>query len=101
MQNRPTNGLTKPLSSRQVNTSAIALLGQRIDALTAAQQQTQQQLSQLTTEVGELRITVESLAQQAVQDRSQAAIDRAEFRTTVEQLLQVLTQRFNGNGSTL
>lgn len=79
-------------------TSKVDQLTDRVDQLTTAQTRTQQQLDQLTTEVSELRFTMEAAFVQAEQDRNQAAIDRAEFRTTVTQLLQVLTQRFNGNG---
>jgi predicted metal-dependent hydrolase len=90
--------LDRVAAQQELNTNVIALLGQKIDALTTAQQRTQQQLDALTTEVSEMRVLMEASFQQAEQDRSQAAFDRAEFRTTVTQLLEVLTRQFNGNG---
>ncbi|NJL21161.1 MAG: hypothetical protein HC895_10640 [Leptolyngbyaceae cyanobacterium SM1_3_5] len=97
---------------QELNTSAIALLGERqdrtqqqldalsikLDRLTERVDRLTERVDRLTERVDELSITVESLAQQAAQDRSQAEIDRAEFRSTVTQLLEVLTQQFNGNG---
>ncbi|MBD2091342.1 hypothetical protein H6F67_15960 [Microcoleus sp. FACHB-1515] len=118
--------LDRVAAQQELNTSAIALLGERqdrtqqqldvlaikldrlgdrvdqlterVDQLTERVDQLTERVDQLSTQVSELSITVESLAQQAVQDRSQAEIDRAEFRSTVTQLLEVLTQQFNGNG---
>ena len=97
--------LDRVAAQQELNTNVIALLGQKIDALTTAQQRTQQQLDalsgnvdRLSGEISEMRVLMEASFQQAEQDRSQAAIDRAEFRTTVTQLLEVLTRQFNGNG---
>lgn len=85
-------------TQQEHNTSAIAVLGQRLDQLTVKVDQLTGNVQQLALEVGELRMSLEITAQQAEQDRSQAQIDRAEFRTTVTQLLEVLTRQFNGNG---
>lgn len=51
-----------------------------------------EKLDRLTDRVDLLTASQEQLV-------SQAAIDRAEFRSTVTQMLEMLTQRFNGNGT--
>lgn len=90
--------LDRVAAQQELNTSAIALLGVRIDQQGVRIDQLTERVDQLSLQVSELSVVVESLAQQAAQDRSQAEIDRAEFRSTVTQLLEVLTQQFNGNG---
>lgn len=85
-------------TQQELNTSAIAVLTQKVDQLTGRVDQLTGRVDQLTSEVSEMRVLMEAAFQQAEQDRSQAQIDRAEFRTTVTQLLQVLTRQFNGNG---
>lgn len=85
-------------TQQELNTSAIAVLGQKVDQLTDRVDTIAVNLDRLTSEVGKLRIMMEITFRQAEQDRSQAQIDRAEFRSTVQQLLETLTRQFNGNG---